>query len=73
MIQYLHHKHPLSLPHTQAFEYMLPIHIAASGMHMLRGHNILQRINPFALNSKVWTVQCVCMRECIGMYECVCL
>jgi cytochrome b561 len=28
-------------------EYLVPIHVGAVGLHMMRGHKILARMNPF--------------------------
>jgi cytochrome b561 len=32
----------------QAFEYLVPLHIGAVGMHAVKGQNILSRLAPFA-------------------------
>jgi len=32
----------------QAFEYFVPVHVGAAGLHALRGQAIFSRINPFA-------------------------
>eukprot|EP00472_Partenskyella_glossopodia_P003566 CAMPEP_0197516934 /NCGR_PEP_ID=MMETSP1318-20131121/1888_1 /TAXON_ID=552666 /ORGANISM="Partenskyella glossopodia, Strain RCC365" /LENGTH=148 /DNA_ID=CAMNT_0043066087 /DNA_START=239 /DNA_END=685 /DNA_ORIENTATION=- len=32
----------------QAFEYLVPLHVGATGYHVVKGQSILRRINPFA-------------------------
>lgn len=32
----------------QLFEYLVPVHVAATGYHVFKGHAILRRINPFS-------------------------
>eukprot|EP00238_Polyblepharides_amylifera_P006292 CAMPEP_0196579076 /NCGR_PEP_ID=MMETSP1081-20130531/17621_1 /TAXON_ID=36882 /ORGANISM="Pyramimonas amylifera, Strain CCMP720" /LENGTH=146 /DNA_ID=CAMNT_0041898527 /DNA_START=333 /DNA_END=773 /DNA_ORIENTATION=+ len=32
----------------QAFEYLVPLHIGAVGVHLFKGQNILARLHPFA-------------------------
>lgn len=30
-----------------AFEYAIPMHVGAAGLHSLQGHHVLKRMNPF--------------------------
>jgi len=32
----------------QAFEYLVPLHVGAVGLHAVKGQNILSRLAPFA-------------------------